>query len=53
MMADTPETILPLPSSGGSYERQEDGSLKRIPDAPEPDAPEAEKSPKKPAKKEA
>ncbi len=48
MMADTPETTLPLPSSGGSYERQEDGSLKQKPDGVEPSKPAS-----KPAKKEA
>jgi hypothetical protein len=48
MSQDTPGTPPPLPSSGGSYERQDDGSLKHKPDDAAPVKPAA-----KPKNKEA
>jgi hypothetical protein len=37
----SPETavVAPLPSEGGSYVREPDGTLTLIPDSPVPDAP--------------
>ena len=36
-----PETPLPLPTAGGSYIREADGSLTLVPDGPDPAPPSA------------